>query len=83
MNTKNKFDNSKEKLVGETKEAVGKITGNEQLELSGKLQAAKADFKKKTSVSNNIEEVKEAVAGKMNDVIDKSNAKKNARNNSK
>ena len=83
MNTKNKFDNSKEKLVGETKEAVGKITGNEQLELSGKLQAAKADFKKKTSVSNNIEEAKEAVAGKMNDVIDKSNAKKNARNNSK
>jgi len=83
MNSKNKFDHSKEKFVGETKEAVGKITGNEQLELSGKLQAAKADFKKKTSVSNNLEEAKEAVAGKINDAIDKNDAKKNARNNGK
>jgi uncharacterized protein YjbJ (UPF0337 family) len=83
MNSKNKFDNSKEKLVGETKETVGKITGNEQLELSGKLQSAKADFRDKTSVSNNVEQAKEGIAGKINNMMDKNDAKKKANNNSK
>jgi len=84
MNTKNaKFDNAKEKLAGETKETVGKITGNEQLELRGKLQSAKADFKKKTNVGTNVENVKEGLAGKLNDMIDKNDAKKEAKRNSK
>lgn len=80
MNAKNdKFSNSKEKILGETKEAVGKITGNEQMELSGKLQSSKADFKKKTNVGNNVEKVKEGIAGKINDMIDKNDAKKAAK----
>ena len=84
MNTKNtKFDNAKEKLAGETKETVGKITGNEQLELRGKLQSAKADFKKKTNVGTNVENVKEGIAGKLNDMIDKNDAKKEAKKKSK
>ena len=84
MNTKNaKFDNAKEKLAGETKETVGKITGNEQLELSGRLQSSKADFKKKTNISNNVEKTKEGIAGKINDMMDKKDAKKEAENSSK
>ena len=84
MNLNNdKFDNSKEKIAGETKETVGKITGNEQLELSGKLQSSKADFKKKTNVSNNVEKAKEGIAGKINDMMDKKDAKKEAENSSK
>ena len=43
MNPKNdKCDSSKEMLASETKNVMGKITGNEQLELRGKLQSAKA-----------------------------------------
>ena len=71
MNSKNaEFDNSKEKFVGETKEAVGKITGNEQLELKGKIQSSKADFKKDTNIKRKFEEMKENVAGKINDKLD-------------
>jgi len=84
MNSKNdRFDNSKEKIAGETKEAVGKVTGNEQLELSGRLQSSKADFKKKTNISNNVEKTKEGIAGKINDMMDKKDAKKEAENSSK
>jgi len=84
MNSKNdRFDNSKEKIAGETKEAVGKVTGNEQLELRGKLQSSKADFKKKTNVSDKLEKAKEGIAGKMNDMMDKKDAEKEAENNNK
>jgi len=84
MNSQNdKFDNSKEKIAGETKEAVGKITGNEQLELHGKLQSSKADFKKRTNLDNNVENAKEDIAGKINDMMDKKDAKKEAENSSK
>lgn len=76
---KDKLDNSKEKIIGETKEAIGKITGNEQMELSGKLQSSKADFKKKTNVSDNVEKAKEGIAGKINDLIDKKDAKKKSK----
>ena len=77
MNTKKaQFDNSKDKFAGETKKAVGKITGNEQLELRGNLQSAKADFKKKTNVGSNIEKAKEGSAGKINHMMDKKDAKK-------
>jgi uncharacterized protein YjbJ (UPF0337 family) len=88
MNSKNeKFDNSKEKFIGESKEVIGKMTGNEQLELHGKLQSAKADFKQKTSVSNNVQKAKEGIAGKINNMIDRrdsiKSAKKTARRRSK
>jgi len=84
MTSKNdRFDNSKEKIAGETKEAVGKVTGNEQMELSGRLQSSKADFKKKTNISNNVEKTKEGLAGKINDMMDKKDAKKEAENSNK
>lgn len=73
---KDSFNNAKEKVTGEVKEAAGRITGNEQLELKGKIQSSKADFKRKTNVHNNVNEVKEGIAGKINDMIDKEDAKK-------
>ena len=45
---------SREKITGEIKEVVGKITGNEQLELKGKIQSARADLKKKSNVKQNV-----------------------------
>ena len=34
-NLKDKFENAKDKVVGNTKEAVGKATGSEETELNG------------------------------------------------
>jgi len=73
---KDDFNNTKEKIAGKVKEAAGKITGNEQLELKGKIQSSKADFKKKTSVHRNVNNIKESIAGKINDIIDKKDIKK-------
>lgn len=64
-NSKGKLENAKDKIVGEVKEAAGKVTGNEELELKGKIQSKKADVKKKAG------ELKESVAEKVNDIIDK------------
>ena len=62
---KGKVENAKDKIVGEAKEATGKVTGNEELELKGKIQSSKADLKKKSG------EVKESIAGTINDITDK------------
>ena len=69
-NFKRKMGNAKEKIAGETKEAVGKITGNEQMELKGKIQSSKADFKKETNLKDKVDKIKENVAGKINDRLD-------------
>jgi uncharacterized protein YjbJ (UPF0337 family) len=61
---KNKIINTKDKIVGEVKEAVGKATGNEELELKGKLQSSKADFKEKAA------EIKDNIVKGINDIID-------------
>lgn len=63
--SKGKLVNAKDKVVGEVKEAAGKVTGNEELELKGKIQSTKADVKKKAG------DLKENVAEKINDIIDK------------
>ena len=77
MNTKkDSFNNTKEKFTGEVKEAAGRITGNEQLELKGKIQSSKADLKKRTNLHDNVNEVKEGIAGKINDMLDKKDARK-------
>ncbi len=62
---KDKLLNTKDKIVGEVKEAFGKATNNEELELEGKMQSEKADFNQKVS------EVKEDIGEKTNDVYDK------------
>ena len=64
-NSKGKIENAKDKIIGEVKEVAGKVTGNKELELKGKIQSAKSDVKKKAG------EIKEGIAEKVNDIIDK------------
>jgi uncharacterized protein YjbJ (UPF0337 family) len=75
-NIKKDFDHAKNKLAGEVKEAAGRITGNEQLELKGKIQSTKADLKKNLNVADKIENIKENIAGSINDRIDKNKKKR-------
>ena len=70
-NTRDKLSNAKDKIVGEVKEAVGKGTGNEKLELKGKIQSLKADLKGKINKATELDEIKEGIAGKLNNIIDK------------
>lgn len=67
---KDKMENAKDKIVGEIKETTGKISGNEQLELKGKIQSSKADFEKKIDIKHTVNDVKENLAGKVNDMMD-------------
>jgi len=66
---KRKIELAKEKMVGQGKETIGKVTGNESMELKGKIQSAKAEIM--DDVGENIHEIKEDIAGKINHVIDK------------
>ena len=72
---KRKFDHAKNKFAGEMKEAAGKVTGNEQLELKGKIQSTKADIKKNLNVKDKIEDIKENIAEKMDNKINKKKKK--------
>jgi len=60
--SKGKSKNAKDKIVGGVKEAVGKVTGNEELELKGKIQSTKGD------IGDKVDEIKEGIAGKTNDI---------------
>lgn len=73
---KRDIDHTKNKLAGEVKEAAGKITGNAQLELEGKIQSSKADIKKSMNVSDRIEDFKENIAESINKRIDKNTKSK-------
>lgn len=64
-------EHAKNKLAGGIKEVAGKITGNEQLELQGKIESAKADIKKNTNIADKLEDLKDNIAGHINDSIDK------------
>ncbi|WP_337366079.1 CsbD family protein [Phascolarctobacterium sp.] len=63
---KDKFENLKDKAEGEIKENVGKVTGDQELELEGKIK------KKVSEVKDKITEVKDEVLEKINDKIDES-----------
>ncbi|MHC6218913.1 CsbD family protein [Arthrobacter sp. MMS24-S77] len=45
MGADDKIQNAGEKLAGKSKEAAGKLTGDEQLEAEGKTDQAKSDLK--------------------------------------
>lgn len=66
---KDKFKNIKDKISGETKEAVGKLTDDEELELKGKIQSTKADAVKK--INDKKDEILEKVNEKIEDMDDK------------
>jgi len=66
---KDKFENVKDKVIGKTKEAVGKSTGSQETELKGKLQSKTADLKEK------LDHTKESIAEKINDKLDEEDKK--------
>lgn len=68
--SKRKFGRAKDKFSGAFKVAAGKITGNERLELKGKIQTSRASIKKKMDIGEKIVAVEEVIAGKINDKID-------------
>lgn len=76
---KRKFDHAKSKFSGEVKEAAGKLTGNEQLELKGKIQSAGADLRENLNAEDKAHDIKENIAGKINDMFDKKNDKKDSK----
>jgi len=59
-----KLNNTKDKLFGEVKNKFGKVTGNEEMELEGKVQSLKSDVTKKAA------QLKEDAAEKLNDIFD-------------
>ncbi len=63
---KKKFENLKDKAEGEILENVGKVTGNEEMELKGKLK------KKVVESKEAVTDLKNDVIKKMNDKIDAS-----------
>lgn len=64
---KNKFENMKDKVEGEIQEKFGKMTGNEELELKGKIKLKVVETKEK------ISDIKDDAIDKINNKIDKSN----------
>ncbi|PKM53285.1 MAG: CsbD family protein [Firmicutes bacterium HGW-Firmicutes-5] len=70
-NTKGKIESTKDKLAGGVKETVGKATSNEELELKGKIQSKKGDLEgKATAAGDKVDDLKEDIAGNINDAID-------------
>jgi len=68
--SKYKLNNAKDKVLGEVKEAIGKVTGNEDLELKGKIQSSKSDLKEKGI------KIKKDIVESINDIIDEKADKK-------
>ena len=68
--SKYKLNNAKDKVLGEVKEAIGKVTGNEELELKGKIQSSKSDLKEKGI------KIKKDIVESINDIIDEKGDKK-------
>ncbi len=67
--------NAKDNLVGKMKENTGELLKDERLEFKGKMQTIKSE------VGDRMEDVKEDVAAKANDLID--HVKRSKRDNNK
>ena len=61
MSTDEKFENAKDKLGGQAKEGLGKLTGDKEAETEGQAQQGKADAKDKLQDARDT--VKGAVDG--------------------
>ena len=68
-NSKDKLNNAKDKVLGEVKETAGKVTGNKELELKGKMQSIKAD------INNKGEQIKDSATDKINTIVDENKVK--------
>lgn len=70
-----KISRAKNKVAGVVKQVAGKITGDEVLELKGRMQSSQADFQQKTDVKDAVDKIKHSaekgqasIAHKVNDV---------------
>ena len=61
MNTDDKFENAKDKVGGQAKEGLGKVTGDKETQAEGQAQQGKADAKDKLQDARDT--VKGAVGG--------------------
>ncbi|GAA1487920.1 CsbD family protein [Brachybacterium sacelli] len=61
MSSEEKFENSKDKLGGEAKEGLGKLTGDKETEAEGRAEQGKAALKGKAQDAR--DSVKGAVDG--------------------
>lgn len=59
-NFEQKLNRTKNKVAGVIKQTAGKITGDDVLELKGRMQSAGADLQKKTDVDDGIRHVKQS-----------------------
>lgn len=62
--TKKNLQQEKDNLVGSVKEAYGEATGDQEVELKGKIQRKKAEMNEK------LTDAKNDVLGRVNDKID-------------
>lgn len=60
MSTDEKFENSKDKLGGQAKEGLGKLTGDKETQAEGHAQQGKADAKDK------LQDARDTVKGALN-----------------
>lgn len=67
----NKLKAMKDKVVGSVKEATGKVTDNEELELKGKLQQGVGKAREAADdISDKVRDTKDDVVGSINKKID-------------
>ena len=65
MSTDEKFENSKDKLGGQAKEGLGKLTGDKEAETEGQAQQGKADVKDK------LQDARDTVKGAVDGLLGK------------
>jgi len=68
-----KINRAKNKVSGVVKQTAGKITGDEVLELKGRLQSTQADLQKRTDVDDAIHQMKQTAAKGQAEVAHKVN----------
>ena len=65
MSTDEKFENAKDKLGGQAKEGLGKLTGDKETETEGQAQQGKADAKDK------LQDARDTVKGAVDGLLGK------------
>lgn len=63
MNTDDKFENAKDKVGGQAKEGLGKVTGDKETQAEGQAQHGKADAKDK------LQDARDTVKGAIDGVF--------------
>lgn len=65
------MDRTKGRFKGAVNQAAGKISGNEVLELKGRMQTAQADLKEKTDIGVQLDRLKHSVSKSKTEVAAK------------